>query len=255
MRAFTTFFLAATLALTANAGIIGKRETSAPVNECVRLVNNVKTKLDILDPAFAAYREDDSDVPVDSTKPSISKLEQDHKKLLDDTLKLIDELNAAKEKCCAATINPTTADDLKAISDALGDYSIGAVKVFTTLKSKVNAFNTKAEFYPIVQDILGELFSPTEDFHECLVDISPAAYTKAQESVNNVDRALTEVAKAFKVFSNREFFKHKDHISFLPGYSGTAGTPETPEMPGKTGMPGKPGTPPSPGMPGYFGTP
>ncbi|CAO3648200.1 unnamed protein product [Mucor hiemalis] len=205
MRAFTTLFLAATLALTANAGIIGKRETPTPVNECVRLVNNVKTKLGILDPAFAAYHEDESDVPVDPTKPSITKLKQVHEKLLDDTLKLIDELNAAKKTCCAIPINPTAADDLKAISNALGDYSIGAVKVFTTLKSKVDAFNTKAESYPIVRDVLGGLFSPTEDFHKCLVDRAPAADTKAQESVNNVDKALEEVAKTFgirNVFTN-----------------------------------------------------
>ncbi|CAO3648219.1 unnamed protein product [Mucor hiemalis] len=89
-RAFTTLSIAVSLALTANARTIGKRETSPPVNECISLVNGLKVSFDFLNATFASYSDP-------SQEPALSKTKEEREKYFTDSLKLGNEIMAAQE--------------------------------------------------------------------------------------------------------------------------------------------------------------
>lgn len=159
---------------------------------------------------------------------AISEIGRNHDQLLDNTLTTIDELNDARNKCCAIPTDSATEEDRKAISGAFIYYAVSAADTFNTLNSKITAFDKSKDPYSITQEIIFGLKEPANTFHQCLVQRAPAAdITKATESAAKVDNALKEVAKTFAVPGETEALS-----SQTPGQPGS-GQPgaQTPGQP------------------------
>lgn len=109
------------------------------------------------------------------------------------------DLSSAQNVCCAYDDSITT-EDSEAISAALEKYATAAVNAFSTLNSKVAAFNTNGEPYAKVRSTISNMTEPIKDFGKCILQVdqdSTLYINSVVVSTAKVRAALEEVSTTF----------------------------------------------------------
>ncbi|CAO3646667.1 unnamed protein product [Mucor hiemalis] len=161
MRTFTALFIA-TLALTANAGIVNKRSTS----DCVDHVSILNDQLEGVQADYALYSE--NGMKESSTSRSTEEIEEANKEIRDDVKALLNDLKPAVSKCCVSSEVATSETESRAISDALTTYSDTVGHLLLSFEGKRSAFNETQIDSDATVVALRELYLTNSELKSCV---------------------------------------------------------------------------------------
>ncbi|GAA5799428.1 hypothetical protein EDC94DRAFT_557010 [Helicostylum pulchrum] len=188
MRAFSTLFIAAAFALSANAASVNKRDVSAAVQLCIDSITSTSEQLEAVNTAVLAFTSADGIIAANK----IHTLEQ----VLETRLK------KAGTDCCAdiGAITLPEADAVLSTVEVLVPKVTGALSAIVTKKSQFDAVFLATA---LVKKDIAALDTQTKTLDTCLIaktPTDPPSYLEAANGyVAEIDSAFSAAKTAYGI--------------------------------------------------------
>ncbi|CAO3642762.1 unnamed protein product [Mucor hiemalis] len=179
MRAFSTLFIAAAFALSANAASIEKRAISGPVALCISDIQSVADQLSVVATAVDAFTSADGY----SGASAIHTKEQELEK----------RLKKAGTDCCAIA-STVALDEADAVLAVVGDLVPKVSNALTAITTKKPQFDAILLATLLVKGDIKNLDTQTKTLDTCLLAKTPTSPPSYLDTANGY---VTTINNAF----------------------------------------------------------